>query len=332
MSYPDYLPTSTQQYVPNAVYSSDITDAGLTRISLGTPAAADVDAISAATAMVNGSAVTVNFSSSQGIIADKYGRTLTFVASTTNTRGVTITGRDYMGQPVTETLTLTSGTAIETAKAYKKVESIVYASASDTSTVNVGYSNTFGLPYAIADVKEERFAGLVVPGNNGLEKIDFEIEATELAAGTSTLLVSPVKGYVTGLDVIVQTAIGTGGDITVELDGTPVTGLSVSVASSATVGTAYSDVISPIAAGLVQFGGDIEIVPASAFATTGAVNGFVTVNSANAVAAAAGTQTATSADPRGLYTPRKTPDGTSEIELLASVVNGNIYGNAHYTA
>ncbi len=80
-------------------------------------------------------------------VRNGWGRCITAVASSTNTRVMTVTGYDYLGRKVVEAITLTSGTPALGKKAFAWIESISFASASDTTTVDVGYGNTFGLPY-----------------------------------------------------------------------------------------------------------------------------------------------------------------------------------------
>jgi hypothetical protein len=73
--------------------------------------------------------------------------------------------------------------------------------------------------------------------------------------------------------------VTTGGAITVEIGGTAVDGLSVTVEDAAAAGTVYSGTpSSPThATTAIARNGAVEIVPAAAFATAGAVNGFVEI-------------------------------------------------------
>lgn len=104
--------------------------------------------------------------------------------------------------------------------------------------------------------------------------VPFVINATDLSAGTTQEIVSPIDGYVDELQTIVQTAIVTGGAITVKVGTTDVDGLSITVADSATKGTVQSDKATPRhASRKVAKGGRIQIVPAAAFNGGGAVSG-----------------------------------------------------------
>lgn len=110
--------------------------------------------------------------------------------------------------------------------------------------------------------------------------MQFAINQTDTLAGTSQELVAPYGGYIEGLQTSVQIAPTTGGPVTVKINGSAVTGLTVTVADAAAKGTRQIDAPdSPGAvygiAGSRQFrkGDRIEIVPDAAFATAGAISG-----------------------------------------------------------
>lgn len=110
--------------------------------------------------------------------------------------------------------------------------------------------------------------------------LPFAINETDTLAGTAQELIAPVSGYLVGLDVIVQKAVTTGGAITVEIATVAVAGLSVTVADAAAKGTMYSDVATKgSATRKVTKGQRITVTPAAAFATAGAVSGFLTIDS-----------------------------------------------------
>lgn len=161
-----YLPKGVSLYVPNCQFGidSDLSNIMHTCEWIN-PLAVDTNGVLAACLMVNGSAVTVTALAATasateignyGLIPHNsltvpgggWGRNITAVASSTNTRVMTVTGYDYLGQLMIEQITLTSGTPVGGKKAFFWVTSISFASASDTTTVDVGYGNVFGLPYA----------------------------------------------------------------------------------------------------------------------------------------------------------------------------------------
>lgn len=108
--------------------------------------------------------------------------------------------------------------------------------------------------------------------------LPFSINQTDLLAGTSAELVSPVAGDIDALAVTVQTAVTTGGDVTVKSGATDVDGLTVAVASAATKGTTARDTATAAhASRAVAAGGRIQVVPSAAFDTAGAIAGIVTI-------------------------------------------------------
>lgn len=110
--------------------------------------------------------------------------------------------------------------------------------------------------------------------------LSFAINETDTLAGTAQELIAPEDGYLTGLDVIVQKAITTGGAVTVEVNGVTVVGLLVTVADAAAKGTRYTDIAPKgSATRRVRTGDRITVTPAAAFNTAGAVSGHVTLSS-----------------------------------------------------
>ncbi len=107
----------------------------------------------------------------------------------------------------------------------------------------------------------------------------------DLLAGTSHFLPTHVKGYITRYSVVVKKTVTTGGTLTIELAGTAVPGLSITIPDGAIAGTTYTSVpdnptlaanlIPELAAGGT---GDIELVGDSSFATAGEVYALVEIS------------------------------------------------------
>lgn len=109
--------------------------------------------------------------------------------------------------------------------------------------------------------------------------IPFAINETDLLAGTSAELVSPVDGFVKEIATVVQKAVTTGGSVKAAIGTTDVTGASVTVANAAVKGST----LSAKATGSqdnrkVAKGGRIQVIPAAAFDVAGAVSGYVTIS------------------------------------------------------
>lgn len=114
-------------------------------------------------------------------------------------------------------------------------------------------------------------------------RIDYAINATDLAAGTAQTIIAPCDGYIEANTVLVVEAVGTGGDITVEVAGSAVTGLTCTLANSAPIGKVVTDTPTTAhdSSTQVKRGQKITVTPAAAFATTGAVTGFLTFQPAD---------------------------------------------------
>ena len=126
-------------------------------------------------------------------------------------------------------------------------------------------------------------AEITDPTQTPTVKVQFMVGQTDLLAGTSHFMPSPVKGFVKQYNVSIQIAINTGGALGLELDGVDVFGedgvaLVVTVANSATAGTDLQQSVqsSSLTAEVAQYA-DIEATHASEFATAGAINIVVSV-------------------------------------------------------
>lgn len=108
--------------------------------------------------------------------------------------------------------------------------------------------------------------------------LQYAIGQTDLLAGTSQELIAPCAGYIVGLYNTVQAAVTTGGAVTVQVGTTDVAGLSVTVPNAATKGSRLSDVIDyGVATAKVAKGDRIQVTPAAAFDTAGAIAGFIEI-------------------------------------------------------
>ncbi|MDJ0950916.1 MAG: hypothetical protein QNJ94_18550 [Alphaproteobacteria bacterium] len=104
----------------------------------------------------------------------------------------------------------------------------------------------------------------------------FFFNQTDLLAGTSQWMPCPYKGTVRRLGGVVQLAVTTGGAIGVELGGTDVDGIDITVADAAAAGTVYTQDATGTNDTLNEDTA-IEVTAAAAFATAGRVNGYVAV-------------------------------------------------------
>ena len=148
-------PTNFQRrinnYVPAMMYSSDVNWNAATRVSFGAPAAA------ASTGYLASSSVAVAgvvFDMSATVIPETYGRCIQIVAAAAATSTVTFNGWDYLGQPVSETITLNGTTPVQGKKAFKTFGNMTVGTTTAT-TVTAGPGTGLGLPYKCLRVSWE---------------------------------------------------------------------------------------------------------------------------------------------------------------------------------
>lgn len=146
----EFFPTGINLYVPNCLYAAEVSlEATFTaRWDVPPLAAAAAGILSAQSIASAGSTSTfvaafVNSEAQMG----RYGRALQVVASGAATSTVTINGFDYLGQPMREVLTLNGTTPVLGVKAFRRVTLVEFA-ATASVTINLGWRDAFGLPYA----------------------------------------------------------------------------------------------------------------------------------------------------------------------------------------
>lgn len=109
--------------------------------------------------------------------------------------------------------------------------------------------------------------------------LPFQINQTDLLAGTSCEMIAPVDGFIREVHSTVQVAVGTGGVLKVAVGTTDVAGAAITIADSATKGTVQTATATRTSTTRKVSKGDrIQIIPAAEFATSGAVNGILTIN------------------------------------------------------
>lgn len=151
-----YYPQGPNLYVPNMTYAADVNIEGHLRIDLSplvalraAAAAGILSAQSIAAAVDTTTFVTAfaNQKADDESYMGRFGRNITVVASGAATSNVTVYGNDYLGQPMAESFTLNGTTPVVGLKAFRRVTRIT-AGITAATTINVGYGNVLGLPYA----------------------------------------------------------------------------------------------------------------------------------------------------------------------------------------
>lgn len=142
-------------YVPACGYSAEVIHGAPYMVDFGTPIAADADAILDGVS-IDAAVDTTTFGTDT---ADApFGRNLTVVASGAATSNVTVYGKDYLGQQVTESFTLTGAVSVVGLKAFKWIDRIT-AGITAATTIDVGFGDRLGLPFRMSNVMEETANG-----------------------------------------------------------------------------------------------------------------------------------------------------------------------------
>jgi hypothetical protein len=153
---PDYFPRRINNYVPRAEYAIDVENGGAMKVSFGAPVVASATQILSAQSIASATGINVNVT-----FGARYGRNVQVVSDGAATSTVTVIGRDYLGQPMRETLTLNGTTPVLGVKAFKWVDRVTWT-ATASRTINVGSGSRLGLPYKTVRVLSEEAAGAVV--------------------------------------------------------------------------------------------------------------------------------------------------------------------------
>lgn len=163
MAYADFFPRRINMRVPSLKYASDVSLVGMYRVDFG--AVATLSTTYFASAVLSTTGVALTLQTSDGTILNggevpsattaRWGRGLTIVGDGASTRAITLIGYDYLGQKIKWTGVLNGTTAVPVTKAFRWLESAVFAAAADTVSVSIGYNNVLGLPYQTASLLAE---------------------------------------------------------------------------------------------------------------------------------------------------------------------------------
>lgn len=145
---PDYSQRRTNDFVANMAYAADAVHGQPTRMQLGEPVATDVDGILDGQSIAAAGNTTTFASAYSHSVMGKYGRNVVVVSDGAATSTVTVTGYDYLGQKIVETLTLNGTTQVVGKKAFKFIEDVAWGLTA-SRTIDVGWGNGLGVPYCI---------------------------------------------------------------------------------------------------------------------------------------------------------------------------------------
>lgn len=153
----DYYPRRINAYVPAAKYAGEVSEGGVYRVTMGSPAA------TSSTTALNAFVITsTTFAYETDMVNDGeadavYGRNVQIVLGGAGTAAATIWGRDYLGQPMYETITANGATPVVGVKCFKWIDKVGYAGS---ATISVGWSTTIGLPFKTNKILADERAGV----------------------------------------------------------------------------------------------------------------------------------------------------------------------------
>jgi len=315
------------------------------RVNLGNPLTLDVDGIlTAQAAEATASSLTLTAANVAAAYSFANGldvpRNITLTGTSGSNHVITVYGTDVYGNALSEAITLSGTSTIQGDKAFKKVTSYSLAAggaAGDTFTM--GWGDKLGLPLFTGrwtDIQAQYIDDSLI-ATNSKYRIHAPIPSTELLAGTSIYVVSPVYGFVSKATSVLTTAINTaGGSITFEIGGAAVTGLAIVIATGS-VGDVDTDSATSEfgSTGEIARDGALEIVGDAAFDSTGALNLFIEITPGGAfVAGDTAVGTSTTGDVRGTWTPPTalTCNGSRTYELDIITADPQYLGLTNYSA
>lgn len=126
----------------------------LRRVDLGSPLVADVDGVAASQDLPTGGAVTLVSSTvdlRSGAGGAPYGRALTYDSGEAVAGVVTVTGTDWQGNAMTETITLNGTTVVPGKKAFATVTAATVVGDSGAGFI-IGFGDVLGLPFYLDSV------------------------------------------------------------------------------------------------------------------------------------------------------------------------------------
>ena len=151
----DFYPERINMYVPAMAYASDCGNDGRYMVSLGMPIVGDVDLL------LDGQSTAAAGNADMDVTLDgDFGRCLVYDCSGANTDLVTVTGFDYLGQPITEQKALNGTTVVPGTKAFRRVTNVAWLLQAG-ETIDIGTGDVLGLPYKTIAVEYEIGSGVL---------------------------------------------------------------------------------------------------------------------------------------------------------------------------
>ena len=337
----DNYPRSINQYTPLMEFAADVVD-GVHIVSMGAPSTADPNGILVTASATNSAqsytsadwAVTFDGSSTHvgesvaGRVNALYGRSLELVGTAGSNHVVTITGRDYLGQVMSEALTLSGTVIIYGTKAFRYVDTIAVATGATGDTFDAGWSNRLGLPYSAEALLSMTEDDVLIPIKRRAQT-NGQIWTTNSDASLFGSIATN-NGFVVGQSHVATVANTTGTSaLTVEIATVAVAGLSLTLATDEAIGDVQTDFVGTNDNGLtsrIAAGGAIESV--SSVGGTAGIGHIVYYMDEGClfVVADETAATTTTGDTRGTILPYTNPNATVVYEVRYTVDTSNLHG------
>ena len=339
---PNAFQRRINMYVPAMQYAHDVVDNAPVRFSLGAPIVGAVDDILNDQSIASATSTTTLLKTT---LDGTYGRNVILRKPTGVATGtVTVAGRDYLGQPMKETIATVASTTtiVQGKKAFKYIDEVSWT-AHAASTLDLGTGSKLGLPYVCEAPLYAIENGVQVQPSKDQVRVRVSITDTNTAAVWSGR--APVKGNIVGVSAVITTVIGTANEaLTFDVNGgTAITGLALSLLTAGSaVGQVFAKSVANGTANCAVNAGDVINVNNDGASASGAAEVDIIIQPEGGIFTApvfTDPQTATTGDPRGLYEAFNTLDGSKVIEVvfaasryMNSSNNGGLHGIQHFFA
>jgi len=164
LRYPTAYPERINHHVPSLAYAADVIHNAPNRFDFGAVTALDDDGLVASNALVSGATKTFTLlTNTNGVsrTVARWGRCVSITSDAACTRVVTVKGRDYLGQRMSETITFAGAAKVLGKKAFYFVDEISVSSEANTPNVKMGWDDILGLPYKARQMLFEQKNGVV---------------------------------------------------------------------------------------------------------------------------------------------------------------------------
>lgn len=179
----DYFPLRVNLRVPNMESSADVRFGGLGKVHLPPPIALNTAGILATTSIAAAGNTGTFAAAYSDSVMGKFGRNVSATCDGAATSTVTITGKDYLGQPMVEVITLAGAATIQGKKAFKQVSNVAWGLTASRN-ITVGWGDVLGLPYKLLSKNIELRSKAVLTSGTFVVGVDTQTTSSADPRGT----------------------------------------------------------------------------------------------------------------------------------------------------